>query len=500
MNLLYVQLFNFAFVDPATDLPMASGWVSVKLAGTNTNATTYTTAVGTSNANPTQLNAAGRGTFYFDPVNAGTSGQMYDVFVYAAADTGLTTPILTFEDVSVPVAAATGNATSLVLGFGSATTLTIAGGAITPTKNEHHVSPESGAADNLDTMAVSGLPDGALLIISNTNGAAPITIRSGVDNILTSDGNSIVLSTVNQRQSFIRDGANWYAVGPSTAPVLMNDVADGRLTITSGVPVVSSSFGSTLYYTPFRGNRMSLYSGSIWQILTFSELSLAVNTLTNDKPADIWAYNNGGVVALDFTVWTNATTRATALTIQDGVIVKSGATTRRYLGTVYPVTGQILDTPANRNCWNYNNRVVRPILIQETGSATSSYNTATWRQANGNAANQVTVMVGIGEDALHLHASALIGTGTAGDRAYVGISTQAASPFTPIGSCLGVSSTSAPAAGFVTAESDFTGIVSPAFWTFVWAERGSASGTLTWYYAISVDNLIVSGLSGTVMG
>jgi hypothetical protein len=402
----------------------------------------------------------------------------------------------------VPVPSDSGNATTLVLGYGASTTLTIAGGAITPTKNEHHVSPEGGAADNLDTMAVTGLPDGAPLVISNTNGSAPITVRSGIGNILTSDGNSIVLSTINQRQEFIRDGSNWYAVGPSTAPVLSNDFADGRLTVTSGLAVpVSGTTNSFLYYTPFRGNRISLYSGSVWQILTFSELSLATNLLTNDKPADIWAYNNSGVVALDFTVWTSAFVRATGLALQDGVYVKSGAPTRRYLGTVGLIGSVIYDTLASRNVWNYSNRVERPLLIQETSDATSSYNTATWRQADGRAANQVTVVLGNVEDALELHANALVGTATAGDRAYVGISTASAGPFTPMPLCQGISSDSAPAGGFVTAQADYRGLLSsPGFWTFVWAERGSASGALTWYYAISVDNLIVTGLSGMVRG
>jgi hypothetical protein len=138
-----------------------------------------------------------------------------------------------------------------------------------------------------------------------------------------------------------------------TAAVVDNSLANGRLTLTSGTPVTTSDVtaATTLYYTPYNGNRISLYDGtSAWTTLTFNELSLALTNYTANSNYDIWAYNNSGTVALESTIWTNNTTRATAITQQNGVWVKSGATTRRLLGTIRitGTTGQTEDSRTKR--------------------------------------------------------------------------------------------------------------------------------------------------------
>ena len=79
----------------------------------------------------------------------------------------------------------------------------------------------------------------------------------------------------------------------------------GRLTLESGVPISTTdqTDKTTLYYTPYLGNSISLYTSSVWETLTFSELSLNISAYTASKPYDIWAYDNAGVVALDSTVF-----------------------------------------------------------------------------------------------------------------------------------------------------------------------------------------------------
>lgn len=93
--------------------------------------------------------------------------------------------------------------------------------------------------------------------------------------------------------------------------------------------------GSTLYWTPYRGNRTSLYDGTRWKVHAVAESSIALTGLTSGKPYDVFLYDNAGTPTLELLVWTSDTVRATALALQDGVYVKSGATTRRYLGTIY---------------------------------------------------------------------------------------------------------------------------------------------------------------------
>lgn len=180
-------------------------------------------------------------------------------------------------------------------------------------------------------------------------------------------------------------------------------LCQGRLTLESGVPVSTSnqSAKTTLYFCPFRGNRIALYDGSgNWDLLTFAELSLSLSGFTASKPYDIFAYNNSGAAALEALVWTDASTRATALAWQDGILVKSGATTRRYLGTIYvnSAGGQTDDALVKRNVWNYYNRCGRRLYVSEaTGH---SYNGAARLWNNSETNNRMEFIVGVVEDAL----------------------------------------------------------------------------------------------------
>ena len=180
-------------------------------------------------------------------------------------------------------------------------------------------------------------------------------------------------------------------------------VCQGRLTLTTGVPVTTADVtaAATLYFTPYKGNAVGLFDGTYWDILAFSELSLDISGYTASKLYDIWIYNNAGTPTLDSTVWTNATTRATALTTQDGIYVKTGAVDRRYLGTIYINSsgGQTDDSLDKRNVWNYYNRAWRRFYKQEATSHT--YNSTTARYWNNSAANLFQYVIGVVEDAVH---------------------------------------------------------------------------------------------------
>ena len=136
-------------------------------------------------------------------------------------------------------------------------------------------------------------------------------------------------------QLLTTNGAGTLSWSSSTAAV--TDICGGRLTLTSGTPVTTADVtgAGTLYYTPYVNGQIALYDGSsTWTVYTFTERSLAL-TVTSGKNYDVFAYNNSGTVTLELSAaWTNDTTRADALTTQNGVTVKSGATTRRWLGTI----------------------------------------------------------------------------------------------------------------------------------------------------------------------
>jgi hypothetical protein len=190
---------------------------------------------------------------------------------------------------------------------------------------------------------------------------------------------------------------------PSPSVTVLSYPADGRLTLTTGVPVTTTdvSAAATLYYALYGGDQLALYDGSDWSRYTITELSLALGALVASTNYDIFVYDNAGVVTLEEEAWASATARATALTTQNGVYVKSGATTRRYLGTIRINSsgGQCEDTEAERYVWNYYNRVGR--RLERTYSNAHGYVVAAWRPwDNALTSIYVQFVVGVLEDAL----------------------------------------------------------------------------------------------------
>lgn len=185
------------------------------------------------------------------------------------------------------------------------------------------------------------------------------------------------------------------------------DLVDGRLTLESGVPVsvTDQSAKETVFFTPYRGNRISLLTSSIWTPRTFTELSVDVPDV--NLPYDIFAEWNGAAVVLSTTNWTNSTTRATALVYSSGRLVKSGDTAKRYLGTGMASTagnGQTSDTKKYRGLWNYYNRIQRPLYMQlaDDNWFLDFSLSNVWRQWNADTTAKVEFVVGVREDALTL--------------------------------------------------------------------------------------------------
>lgn len=173
----------------------------------------------------------------------------------------------------------------------------------------------------------------------------------------------------------------------------------GRLTLTTAVPVTTSDVNNavTLYYTPYKHNMISLYDGARWIPVPFVEKSLDISGFTASKPYDIFGYLASGTLALEGLVWTDATTRATALAYQNGRLVKSGATTRLYLGSIYMAADQKCDdSVTTRYVWNNYNRVMRRCYKSDATSHT--YTTAAWRAWNNSTANAFQILVGVQEE------------------------------------------------------------------------------------------------------
>lgn len=183
----------------------------------------------------------------------------------------------------------------------------------------------------------------------------------------------------------------------------------GRLTLTTGVPVTTSDVtGATnVYYTPYVHDTVALWDGARWVPVTFTEITHALGTVTSGANYDIFGFLSSGALAIEKLIWTNDTTRATAVTLQDGRYCKSGDKTRLYLGTIRSTSttatedsgGTTTQVGGKRFVWNMYNRARRHINVIDT-TATWSYINGTCRQANGAAGNKVEYVCGLAGDSL----------------------------------------------------------------------------------------------------
>ena len=184
---------------------------------------------------------------------------------------------------------------------------------------------------------------------------------------------------------------------------------DGRLTFTTGVPVqiANGTAYTNIYYTPYIGDKISIYDGSNWVYYTFTERTLSLASLAIDKNYDVYIYDNSGTLTLESVAWTNDTTRATALVRQNGVLCKTGALTHRYLGT-FRTTGTIGQSAwsttagtAKLLLWNmYNRREAFALLASSSGGSGA----VAWRAYNNNTNNSVQFVCGVQEDAYRIFA------------------------------------------------------------------------------------------------
>jgi hypothetical protein len=194
-------------------------------------------------------------------------------------------------------------------------------------------------------------------------------------------------------------------------------LTEGRLTVVSGQSVVTTNAtNTTVYFTPHNGNGIALYDGSsTWTNATFTEITCTVPSTTATL-YDVFIYDNGSAVVSDVVEWASDTARTTALILQDGIYVKTGETTRKYVGTfrTTETAGEVVDTLRRRLVYNYYNKISRTFLRQES-TVSWIYSTATLRQVNANSANQVEVVIGVRDTSIALEFIHLAVSGATGN-------------------------------------------------------------------------------------
>jgi hypothetical protein len=218
-------------------------------------------------------------------------------------------------------------------------------------------------------------------------------------------------------------------------------VAQGRLTLTSGTPVLVADVtaATSIYYTPYQGQLVSIYDGTNLVPTVFSELTLALDSNSghtgyqqSGKNFDLFVANDSSTIRLCSGVaWSSDTARGTGagtteLERQNGILTNKVSMTCRwgsssgntitcaahqctYAGTFRAsADGQTQvkfgssaagGGEAWLGLWNmYNRNPVGGSVRDNTDSWT--YNSGTVRSADGSATNRISYVSGISEDAI----------------------------------------------------------------------------------------------------
>ena len=191
---------------------------------------------------------------------------------------------------------------------------------------------------NIATLSANSL-------LANWTGTSAAPVSNAVPSCLDSAGNHLNFGS-----------GSGITCGSTSSTAASVPTPQGRLTLTSGTPVLTSavSAAATVYFSPYLGQSAPLWNGSAFIPTAYPEISnvLANSAVGSAGPAaaiassvyDLFVGNNGGTCTLTRgPAWTNTTTRSagTALGRVNGFLTNSVAITNgpgagfgTYVGTI----------------------------------------------------------------------------------------------------------------------------------------------------------------------
>lgn len=252
--------------------------------------------------------------------------------------------------------------------------------------------------------------------------------------VYTSSGTTLtrasVLRSTNSNNAITLAGAAQVIITPAAEDLLTTETPGGRLTLTTAVPVMTStvSAATTVYYTPYLHRYVPLYDGTSYAMHDVGgELSQATTDSTKSPAAVTTNSNYDLFVWLDGTTyrctrgpaWSSATARGTGAGTTElervkgvwlnKVAITNGPAANRgtYVGTIRSNGSSQIDfnlgaaaaggTAALIYVVNaYNQVVAQPVVVDTT--ATWAYGTASYRSSNNSAGNRISYIDPLGAE------------------------------------------------------------------------------------------------------
>ena len=325
-----------------------------------------------------------------------------------------------------------------------------------------------------------------------------------------------------------------YAGGPSTLFQEQMPMG-GRITLVSGTCVATTDQAAqtAVYYAPCGvGKYIPIYNGTYMALYQFTSsetdqigLSLALGSnWAASTIFDVFVVLNSSVVTLCTVPWSNSgagtSARTTAVTQYKGVWVNATAissacrntnsgslSVSQYQGTYVGSfitngsTGTVdlkFGTAASDGgtacicIWNVYNQVQASAFVGDT-TTNWNYTTATFRQANGQAGNQINVLQGLAGQPIDIQVTNSV--------------VHSGNPVNPV-SGIGIDSTSSDSSttnavpsnvattAYGTSMAWYSGVLSAGFHNIVRLEYSTATGTTTWLGYQSPASL--TGIKGKI--
>ncbi len=295
----------------------------------------------------------------------------------------------------------------------------------------------------------------------------------------------------------------------------------GRLTLTSGVAITTADVTGALivYYTPAIGSLIPIYNGSSFLLMSFAQLSndTAQSSTGKAGPAvvgnnliyDLFVWNDSGTLRLTRgPAWTTDKLRGTGVGTTEIQLVNGvwtnvvaitngpGAGLGTLVGSVRSNgSAQLVDSKLFRWVSNIYNVALRPMFVIDT-TASWNYTTATFRQANATAANQLDFLQSVGGNPLSARVQGNYSNTVASNYGIVGIDLDTINTTTLVSNINTINYV--PNGGqLVVTNAIFYGFPGAGRTFAIWKEYSAAVGAGT-FYGTGGGPILQSGISGEI--